>query len=66
VTAIPARERFGSRGIRASFVLIRGDRLPLQTAIAMHRTGFVYFRAVVSAFHGANLVRLGKTQKASR
>ena len=45
----------------------KGPDSPLQAAIALCiEQGFVYFRAVVSAFHGANLVRLGKPKKASR
>ncbi len=41
----------------------QGPDSPLQAAIALcTEQGFVYFRAVVSAFHGANLVRLGRTQ----
>jgi predicted ATPase len=42
----------------------QGPDSPLQTAIALcAEQGFAYFRAVVSAFHGANLVHLGCTQE---
>ena len=38
----------------------QGPDSPLQAAIALcAEQGFTYFHAVVSAFHGANLVHLG-------
>ena len=42
----------------------QGPDSPLQAAIALcTEQGFTYFHAVVSAFHGANLARLGKPQE---
>ena len=59
-----------ARGLAAvGFVhVFRGDPQgpdsPLQAAIALcTEQGFTYFRAVVLAFHGANLVRLGRPQE---
>ena len=59
-----------ARGLAAvGFVhIFRGDPQgpdsPLQAAIALcAEQGFTYFRAVVSAFHGANLVQQGRTQE---
>ncbi len=56
-----------ARGLAAvGFVhVFRGDpqgpESPLQAAIALcAEQGFTYFQAVVSAFHGANLVHLGR------
>ena len=59
-----------ARGLAAvGFVhIFRGDPQapdsPLQAAIALcAEQGFTYFRAVVSAFHGANLAHQGRTQE---
>jgi len=42
----------------------QGPDSPLQAAIALcGEQGFKYFHAVVSAFQGANLVRVGRTQE---
>lgn len=42
----------------------QGPDAPLQRAVALCvEQGFSYFRAVVSAFHGANLVNLGRTEE---
>ena len=42
----------------------QGPDSPLQAAIALcAEQGFTYFQAVVSAFHGGNLVHMGRTQE---
>ena len=42
----------------------QGTDSPLQAAIALcAEQGFTYFHAVVSAFHGANLAHMGRTQE---